>query len=260
MASNTSESTSTFMDLPKCQIQVQNSPILSAALEYTRAHTSPTTVNHCLRCAAYALLCIRKMPHLSKADTELVLLACIFHDLGWATTSTLISEDKRFEVDGANAARVWMQEHQPGFWDEHQIQLCWDAIVLHSTPSIALHKQAEVVAVNLGITGDFVGASMPGNAITVEEQLEIVENYPRLGLHDEIVNIMCGICKHKPETTYDNFVSGFGAKYGYDGKGAGKEEFAAKLDENLIVNKLMGALKACEENEEKAMDTQASRS
>ena len=94
---------------------------------------------------------------------------------------------------------------------------------------------------------------MPGNFVSVDEHMEVVQSFPRLGLHDQIVSIMCGICKHKPETTFDNFVSGFGVKYGYDGKGEGKEEFAAKLEENLIVNKLMGALKACKETEEKAM-------
>ena len=261
MAANSFESISAFMDLPKCEVHIPNNPILSAALEYIEAHTSPTTVNHCMRSAAYALLCIRKTPQISRASTELVLLSCMFHDLGWATTSSLISEDKRFEVDGANAARAWIQEHQPGLsWDERQIQLCWDAIALHSTPSIALHKQAEVVAVNLGITADFLGAGMPGDIITVQQQLEISQTFPRLGLHDEIVSIMCGICRHKPETTFDNFVSGFGVKYGYDGKGEGKEEFAAKVEENLIANKLMGALKVCERSEEMAMDLQAFRS
>jgi hypothetical protein len=96
---------------------------------------------------------------------------------------------------------------------------------------------------------------MPGNIVTVDEHMEIVQSFPRLGLHDQIVKIMCGLCKHMPKTAFDNFVSGFGVKYGYDGKGEGKEEFEAKVEENLVVNKIMGVLKACEETEEMAIGT-----
>ena len=88
------------------------------------------------------------------------------------------------------------------------------------------HKEPEVAATHVGITADFLGPYMPGGIITAEEYKEIVEAFPRLGFHDEVIRVMCGLCKNKQETTYDNPVHEFGIKYGLDGQGNGKEEFA----------------------------------
>jgi len=40
----------------------------------------------------------------------------------------------------------------------HQIQLVWDAIALHTTRSIALHKEPEVAMTHSGIFVDVIGA------------------------------------------------------------------------------------------------------
>jgi hypothetical protein len=37
---------------------------------------------------------------------------------------------------------------------------------------------------------------------------------------------MCGLCHTKPITTCDSFVGTFGVRFGIDGQGNGKEEFA----------------------------------
>jgi len=49
----------------------------------------------------------------------------------------------------------------------------------------------------------------------------IVAEYPRLGFRDGVVELMCGLCRTKPETTYDNFVGEFGDALveGYSSKG-----------------------------------------
>lgn len=78
-----------------------------------------------------------KIPQLQGRDLEAHALAAILHDLGWAETGDLVTEDKRFEVDGANAARDFL-ETEAGDWDKHRLQLVWDAIALHTTPSIAV--------------------------------------------------------------------------------------------------------------------------
>lgn len=235
-----------FPAFPVCQISFPDAPFLLAALEYIKLHTSASTVNHCLRCAAYSLHCMRKLPQFANVDQTLVVFACLFHDIGWTTNSSLVSKDKRFEVDGANIARAWIRDHCTDMkWSERQIQLCWDAIALHSTSSIAQHKELEVTATNMGIMADFLGPNMPGDFITLEEHKEIVNAFPRLGFHDEVIRVMCGLCKDKPETTFDNPVHEFGIKYGLDGNGKGKQEFATTVEENRVVNKLMGALKGC---------------
>jgi len=95
------------------------------------------------------------IPSLQSRDREVHALAAILHDLGWDTTDTFVSSDKRFEVDGANAARSFVQQEVSrsglGDWDGHRLQLLWDAIALHTTPSIAQHKEPEVAATGLGI-------------------------------------------------------------------------------------------------------------
>ncbi len=247
-------SQSPFPALPVCQVTLPSNPLINAALAYAREHTSECTVNHCLRAAAFALLLARKLPPLAAAnlDLEAVVLASILHDMGWATTKSLLSNDKRFEVDGANIARDFIKSStasRADGWDKHRLQLLWDAIALHTTPSIAHHKEPEVIATQLGITADFLGPNIPipGNPITVEEYKEIVKAFPRLGFSDQVVEILCSFCRDKQETTFDNFVSDFGKTYGLDGKGTGKEEWTKLCEEKSISRAMMRALEGCKQ-------------
>ncbi|MGC1902400.1 MAG: hypothetical protein WA715_01120 [Candidatus Acidiferrum sp.] len=48
----------------------------------------------------------------------------------------------RFEVDGANAARTLLKDRGIS---TQQTQVVWDAIALHTTPTIAFHKEPEGV-------------------------------------------------------------------------------------------------------------------
>ncbi|ORY18376.1 hypothetical protein BCR34DRAFT_554114 [Clohesyomyces aquaticus] len=224
--------------LPESGIQLPDTPLIRGALDYARKYTSLTTVNHCIRSAYFAALLSRriKFPHPTSEplDVELIVFSTLMHDLGWATDKTLLSKDKRFEVDGANMARDYLSAAKLSLsdsvdWDKHRIQLMWDAIALHATPSFALHKEPEVVVAHMGIMADFWGPDIgTGDLITVDENREIVDAFPRLGFKDQFIEIMCGLCALKPETTYDNFVGDYGVQFGLDGKGTGKEEFAEK--------------------------------
>ena len=83
-------------------------------------------------------------------------ISAILHDLGWDPTGALVSADKRFEVDGAIAARAFLdREGKAEDWDARRTQLVWDSIALHATPSIAAHKEPEVQACAYGILADF---------------------------------------------------------------------------------------------------------
>lgn len=245
--------------LEKHNISFPDDAFLLVALDYTKQHTSPTTVSHCLRSAAFALLAIQKVPSFASADKKLVVLACLMHDLGWqgrGITNSLISKDKRFEVDGAEAGRAWMRDSISAdsgvTWGPREEQLLWDAIALHTTPSIGKYKEVEVAVVGLGIAADFLGHKMPGGLFTFDEQKDIVAAFPRLGFADELVHIMCGLCRDKPATTYDNFVSEFGKAYGTDGKGGGKEEYQREVEAHSFLNGLFGALKFNEREEAKS--------
>ncbi|KAJ9645403.1 hypothetical protein H2204_000982 [Knufia peltigerae] len=248
---------SPFPALPICQVTFPSSPIVNAALAYSKAHTNQSTVNHCLRSAAFSLLLMRKLPPFTAGDVdvEAVVLSSILHDMGWATTKSLLSTDKRFEVDGANIAREFLKSstrNNDEEWGKHRLQLIWDAIALHTTPSIAHNKEPEVFAAQLGIFADFSGPNIPipGNPISVAEYKEVVTAFPRLGFGDQVVEIMCGLCRDKSETTFDNFVSDFGKSFGLDGKGTGKEEYTKLCEEHNFSKMLLGGLEACKQWED----------
>src|SRR5699024_6147150 len=79
-------------------------------------------------------------------DLELLYVSALFHDLG--LVKEFSSPDLRFEVDGANAARSFLQQYQI---PDESIQLVWDAIALHTTPGVAEHKESEVALLFSGV-------------------------------------------------------------------------------------------------------------
>ncbi|KAJ4180486.1 hypothetical protein NW767_014387 [Fusarium falciforme] len=184
----------------------------------------------------------------------------MLHDMGWAATKELLSQDKRFEVDGANIATAFLKDHTGSecqdketteVWDPARIQRTWDAIALHATPSIAQHAAAEVALTNLGITADFLGPNLDlglgPNLISREEYRAVTKLFPRSGFtYEGLKRAMCGICRTKPDTTYDNFVGEFGVRFGVDGEGSGKDEFAEEVQKARFVNFSKFALDALE--------------
>ncbi|KAH7907451.1 hypothetical protein BJ138DRAFT_1160144 [Hygrophoropsis aurantiaca] len=230
-----------FPPFPISGITIPTTPLVLAALEYSQSHTSVTTVNHCLRSTAFALILARKDPAYASVDPETIALCTILHDMGWATT----------KLDGANIARDFIQteiahaDHDTGKakFDEHRIQLIWDAIALHTTPSISAHKQKEVALTTFGILGDIAGPHHPSGMISVDEYKEVVRAFPRAGFREAIPQIMCALCTEKPETTYDNAVGEMGLKFGAEG-------YREKWEKNRMSDVLHGALEACKQYEE----------
>ncbi|WOO83300.1 uncharacterized protein LOC62_05G006829 [Vanrija pseudolonga] len=237
---------SPFPQLPVSGITIPTTALTTAALSYSREHTSASTVNHCLRSAAFALIFASKIPPYAAADAEAIVLSCILHDLGWAIgdSKALLSSDKRFEVDGADLAREFTRTHSD--YDEVRLQEVWDAIALHTTPSIALHKQPVVAATAMGILADFTGPHHPSGLLTVAEYKEVVGAFPRLDFREELPRVMCGLCRDKPATTYDNFVGEFGAELL---EGTEGESYRADRDKHNVRKMLLGGLEATKQYE-----------
>ncbi|TVY44204.1 hypothetical protein LSUB1_G002335 [Lachnellula subtilissima] len=204
-------------------ITVPHTPLITKALTYARKHLSDSAYNHVVRSWLFGHVIASKIPDFQMHDEELHAVAAILHDLGWDKTGELVSKDKRFEIDGANAARDFIsREGEMKDWDNHRLQLAWDAIALHTTGSIALHKEIEVRICCIGIITDFTGPEKsPGGVLTRGVWDAIVEQFPRPGFVKDVVDTLCGLCRNKPETTYDNFVADFGLAYveGYNLKG-----------------------------------------
>lgn len=130
--------------------------------------------------------------------------------------TTYTSLDKRFEIDGAIAARTFLHNHGGPVWPPHRVQLVWDAIALHTTYSIARYKESEVAIHSAGIYTELLGPSVSrdffGDLVTVtQEQWDrIVEEFPNRGLKGYFNDVMVHLCLTKPNTTWDNMVSDYG--------------------------------------------------
>src|SRR5229473_2519759 len=135
----------------------------------------------------------------------LLAVAAILHDL---SLTERFNGENRFEVDGANAAREFLKERGIS---AQRTQLAWDAIALHTTPTLALHKEPEVVMTHSGIAVDVLGAGL--DRISREKQQAILTAFPRLAFKDGFKGCLCNVVRQKPMTAVDNILRDFGIRY-----------------------------------------------
>lgn len=174
-------------------ITIPDSTIARQATELLREHGSELLYNHSLRTFLFAALNgeQKKMAY----DAELLYVSAAFHDLG--LTPHYRSQDKCFEVDGANAAREFLRSHG---LPAQTLQLVWDAIALHTVPGVAPYKEPEVALLNYGVALDVVGKGYEQLSETVRE--DIIRQFPRNGFKAKVIPAFFDGFKHKPETTY----------------------------------------------------------
>ena len=65
------------------------------------------------------------------------------------------------------------------------------------------------------------------------------------GFKEDLIKNMCWLCREKPETTFDNFVSLFALEFGLDGKGQGKEDFKKEYEARIIPKIVAGVIDSC---------------
>ena len=127
-------------------------------------------------------------------DVELLFVCAAFHDLG--LVKKFSSAADRFEVDGANAVRQFLEHHAV---PADRIQVAWDAISLHTTPGIVQYKPIEVELLSNGVELDVLGVGYQ----TFPEELrrKVVAQYPRVNFKEEIAKAFLGGFEHKTLTT-----------------------------------------------------------
>ncbi len=184
-------------------IKVPDTVLVRDAIDLSRSASEPFLFNHAMRSWLFSLLLSEGAER--APDPELLAVATILHDLGLTDRYTA---ENRFEVDGANAARSFLKGRGIS---AQQTQVVWDAIALHTTYSIALHKEPEVALTHLGITMDFRGAGL--DQIPQDKQSAILAEFPRLGLKNGLKKCLCNIVRQKPAATFDNFIQDFGVRY-----------------------------------------------
>ncbi len=184
-------------------VRVPDTEPIAQAIAYAREYTEPFLFNHVMRSWLFAatLAEIYRTPH----DAEVLAIATILHDLGLSYT---FNGPRRFEVEGADAARDFA--HDLGI-DGGRAQLIWDGVALNSTPSLALHKEAEVALCSAGTVLDWSGQGI--EKLTRDQLGKILDAYPRLDMKQRFTHAICGIVTSRPHTTYDNFTRDFGERF-----------------------------------------------
>lgn len=131
-------------------------------------------------------------------DAELLYLGAMFHDMG--LTRAWSSPDLRFEVDGANAARDFMQGY--GLADR-DIEDVWTAIALHTTPGIPEHMRPTVALVTAGVEMDVLGIAYDN--FTHEQRGQVCACHPReANFKESIIDHFAQGIAVKPLTTFGN--------------------------------------------------------
>jgi hypothetical protein len=184
-------------------IKVPDTSLVRDAIELARSSSESYLFNHVMRSWLFSVLLSEGLE--VAPDAELLAVAVILHDLG--LTDRYFGEN-RFEVDGANAARAFLKSRSIS---TQKMQIVWDAIALHSTRSIALHKEPEVAMTQTGVAADVFGLGL--DRIPPDKQRGILTEFPRLAFKNQIKTCLCNIVRRKPQTSFDNVLRDIGSRY-----------------------------------------------
>ena len=184
-------------------ISVPDSPLIAEAVQYAQRLSEPYLFNHAMRSWLFAARIVQLKG--MDCDLEVVAIGTILHDIGLTAG---VSGPNRFEVNGANAALSFIKER--GFPDR-RAQLIWDLVALNSTPSIALHKEAEVAVGTMGIGLDYGGFGI--ESVPAADIAAIVDAFPRLEMKQRFSETCRHLVAMRPETSYDNFLRDFGERF-----------------------------------------------
>jgi hypothetical protein len=184
-------------------VSVADQPLITSAIEYARRLSEPYLFNHAMRSWLFAEA-IGRVKGVD-FDREVVAVGTILHDIGLTSG---VSGPNRFEVNGADAARLFIKGE--GLSDR-RAQLVWDLIALNSTPSLALHKEPEVAVGTMGIGLDYGGFGV--EALPAGEVDRILSAFPRLAMKQQFTETCRQLVTTKPQTSYDNFLRDFGERF-----------------------------------------------
>jgi hypothetical protein len=174
-------------------IRIPDSALARDTTELVRETSSQLLFDHSRRVFLWASLQGRKRG--LTFDPELLYVGAMFHDVGLVEGHR--SADERFEIDGANAARAFLEARG---LSEDQVMTVWESIALHTTPEIPRYKQAEVLLVTLGVEFDVLGLHL--DDLTTEQQRDVVAAHPRTGFKAGIVDAFFEGFREKPETAF----------------------------------------------------------
>ena len=184
-------------------VNVADGPLITAVIDYAHRLSEPYLFNHAMRSWLFAELMGRTKG--LDYDREVVAVGTLLHDIGLTAG---VPGPNRFEVNGADAAVSFLAGRGVS---DRRVQLIWDLVALNSTPSLALHKEAEVAVGTMGIGLDYGGFG--SDALAPDDVSRIVSAFPRLRMKDRFTEACCRLVIEKPATSADNFLRDFGERF-----------------------------------------------
>lgn len=177
-------------------VTVPDSRIAREVTELVRDTESSLLFNHSSR-VYYFAAATGKRKGLT-FDPELLYVSAMFHDMG--LTPKHSSAADRFEVDGANAAREFLRQHNISRQDMDTV---WTSIALHTTPGIPQYMHPVVALLTDGVEMDVLGIAY--REFPDADREAIVAAYPRTEhFKEDIIQTFYDGIKHKPDTTFGN--------------------------------------------------------
>jgi HD domain len=174
-------------------VRIPDSKLAREAADLVRSYEDEMLFNHSVR--VYVFGALKGMRQMLKFDSELLYIAALFHDLG--LVDHYHTQTKRFEVDGADAAREFLTAHGIA---EPKADLVWEAIALHTTPGIPQYMRPEIALTNAGVLVDVVGVGY--DDYTLEQRDQVISAFPRGDFKNEFVEIQTCSALKKPRTTF----------------------------------------------------------
>jgi hypothetical protein len=130
-------------------------------------------------------------------DLEMLYVGAMFHDIG--LTARYRTSNLRFEVDGANAARDFLLDHDV---DEAAVRTVWLSIALHTTPGVPEFLDPEIALVTAGVETDVLGIGR--DDLSSEALQAVTAAHPRPDFKRRILRAFTDGNKDRPQTTFGN--------------------------------------------------------
>jgi hypothetical protein len=182
-------------------VSIPDSRLAREITQLVRDTESELLFHHSTRVYFWAALAGRRRELIF--DAELLYAAAMFHDIG--LTPAYRESQRRFEVDGADAARDFLRGHGLSQADVDKV---WTAVALHTTPGIPEHMHPEIALVQAGAGMDVAGRGY--EQFTDAQRQAVIAAHPRgEGFSDRMIEAFHQGLKHRPASTFGTFNDDF---------------------------------------------------
>ncbi|KAK4170886.1 hypothetical protein QBC36DRAFT_110916 [Triangularia setosa] len=131
---------------------------------------------------------------IARAPPHVLFVACIFHDIGTASTYDTVPE--RFEVVSADVAAQLLRSHGV---PEKEVRDAWLSMSLHTSAGIAERLGGTVRALRLGVRADFKSYPPPPSEL-IDNWAEVIRwQLPRLEIEKELGDAVCEQATQNPQ-------------------------------------------------------------